>query len=63
MEHQPTPVSQSSSQQRDRLLRKILGGFVVASVATLFLAVATAVWQQNHAPVQGPQALAADAPR
>lgn len=58
-----SPAPHPGKLQRELGLGKILACCAVASLLALFLAVATAVWQQNHALEQGPQSLAVDAPR
>jgi ferric-dicitrate binding protein FerR (iron transport regulator) len=52
-----------ATEERDRLLRRAIGLFAVASVVALALAVGTAAWHQNTPGGGEPNPLAADTGR
>jgi len=55
--------ARQAMEERDRLLRRAIGLFAVASVVALALAVGTAAWHQNTPGGYEPNSLAKDVGR
>jgi hypothetical protein len=62
MSAEPTISAAAETQQRDRLLRRLIGVFAVAALAALGMAVSMASWQRTSGE-QAPVSLAQDRPQ
>lgn len=56
-ENLPTAGVSDSTEQRDRLLRRLIVGFVFAAVVTFWMAVGMSAWNQDSVRVELAQQL------